>query len=105
MLEVLIDNKQLEPYLLPVVQGRFHHFQAAIGKDIIDVTFIASRCTTRNVNGYFSCDSESNHENCMQLHYFDGYIASFVQLLQVRGSIPLLWQQIVDLTYKPKLSY
>jgi hypothetical protein len=25
-----------------------------------------------------------------------------VELLQIRGSIPLLWQQIVDLTYKPK---
>ena len=27
---------------------------------------------------------------------------SLVDLLQVRGSIPLLWDQIVDLTYKPK---
>ena len=25
-----------------------------------------------------------------------------VDLLQVRGSIPLQWEQIVDLTYKPK---
>jgi hypothetical protein len=24
-------------------------------------------------------------------------------LLQVRGSIPLLWEQIVDLSYKPRL--
>lgn len=24
-------------------------------------------------------------------------------LFQVRGSIPLLWEQIVDLTYKPRL--
>ena len=23
-------------------------------------------------------------------------------LLQVRGPIPLLWEQVVDLTYKPK---
>ena len=27
---------------------------------------------------------------------------SLVDLLQVQGSIPLLWDQIVDLTYKPK---
>jgi len=30
----------------------------------------------------------------------DGYIFSYVQ---IRGSIPLLWEQIVDLTYKPKI--
>ena len=31
----------------------------------------------------------------------DGFITSY---LQVRGSIPVLWEQIVDLTYKPKLN-
>ncbi|RVW32884.1 Phosphoinositide phosphatase SAC6 [Vitis vinifera] len=48
MLEVLIDNK-LDPYLLPVIQGNIliSYFQAAIGKDIIDVTLIARRCTRR----------------------------------------------------------
>ena len=28
--------------------------------------------------------------------------AILVELLQVRGSIPLPWEQVVDLTYKPK---
>ncbi|KAG5034776.1 hypothetical protein JHK87_009686 [Glycine soja] len=102
MLEVLIDNK-LEPYLLPVVQG-FHHFQAVIGKDIIDVSLTARRCTGRNgtrmwrrgvdPDGYVA-----NFVEIEQIMQFNGYTASFVQ---VRGSIPLLWQQIVDLTYKPK---
>ncbi|PIN17578.1 Phosphatidylinositol-3,4-bisphosphate 4-phosphatase [Handroanthus impetiginosus] len=36
-----------------------------------------------------------------QLLEFDGHISSF---LQVRGSIPLLWEQIVDLSYKPRLN-
>ncbi|KAG4392336.1 hypothetical protein GLYMA_04G121500v4 [Glycine max] len=103
MLEVLIDNK-LEPYLLPVVQGSFHHFQAVIGKDIIDVNLTARRCTGRNgtrmwrrgvdPDGYVA-----NFVEIEQIMQFNGYTASFVQ---VRGSIPLLWQQIVDLTYKPK---
>ena len=31
----------------------------------------------------------------------DGFIASY---LQVHGSIPVLWEHIVDLTYKPKLN-
>ncbi|KAL2250393.1 UNVERIFIED_CONTAM: Phosphoinositide phosphatase SAC8 [Sesamum indicum] len=36
-----------------------------------------------------------------QLLEFEGHISSF---LQVRGSIPLLWEQIVDLSYKPRLN-
>ncbi|KAG4973514.1 hypothetical protein AAZX31_11G083400 [Glycine max] len=103
MLEVLIDNK-LEPYLLPVVQGSFHHFQAAIGKDIIDVSLIARRCTRRNGTRMWRRGADpdgyvANFVETEQIMQFNGYTASFVQ---VRGSIPLLWQQIVDLTYKPK---
>lgn len=103
MLEVLIDNK-LDPYLLPVVQGSFHYFQAAIGKDIIDVTLIARRCTRRNGTRMWRRGADpdgyvANFVETEQLMQFNGYTASFVQ---IRGSIPLLWQQIVDLTYKPK---
>ncbi|GFZ09451.1 phosphoinositide phosphatase family protein [Actinidia rufa] len=103
MLEVLIDNK-LDQYLLPVIQGTFQNFQAAIGRDIVDVTLIARRCTRRtgtrmwrrgaDSDGYVAKFVES--EQIMQLN---GHTASFVQ---VRGSIPLLWEQVVDLTYKPK---
>nr|KJB17505.1 hypothetical protein B456_003G002700 [Gossypium raimondii] len=103
MLEVLIDNK-LDPYLLPVVQGSFHNFQAAIGKEIVDITLIARRCTRRNGTRMWRRGADP-----------DGYVANFVEteqivqmngftasLVQVRGSMPFLWEQIVDLTYKPK---
>lgn len=103
MLEVLIDNK-LDPYLLPVVQGSFQNFQAAIGKDIIDVTLIARRCTRRTGTRMWrrGADSEgyvANFVESEQIMQLNGYTASFVQ---VRGSIPFLWEQVVDLTYKPK---
>ncbi|XP_054795198.1 phosphoinositide phosphatase SAC6-like [Prosopis cineraria] len=103
LLEVLIDNK-LDPFLLPVVQGSFHYFQAAIGKDIIDVTLIARRCTRRNGTRMWRRGADpdgyvANFVETEQIMQFNGYTASFVQ---VRGSIPLLWDQIVDLTYKPK---
>ncbi|KAK6922504.1 SAC domain [Dillenia turbinata] len=120
MMEVLIDNK-LDPFLVPVIQGniliflliyvnfdrdtlRFQNFQAAIEKDIVDVTLIARRCTRRigtrmwrrgaDLDGYVANFVESE-----QIIQINGFTASFVQ---VRGSIPLLWEQIVDLTYKPK---
>ncbi|XP_028776710.1 phosphoinositide phosphatase SAC6 [Neltuma alba] len=103
LLEVLIDNK-LDPFLLPVIQGSFHYFQAAIGKDIIDVTLIARRCTRRNGTRMWRRGADpdgyvANFVETEQIMQFNGYTASFVQ---VRGSIPLLWDQIVDLTYKPK---
>ncbi|TKY58358.1 Phosphoinositide phosphatase SAC7 [Spatholobus suberectus] len=103
LLEVLIDN-QLDPYLLPVVQGSFHYFQAAIGKEIIGITLIARRCTRRNGTRMWRRGADpdgyvANFVETEQIVQLNGYTASFVQ---VRGSIPLLWEQIVDLTYKPK---
>ncbi|XP_027073466.2 phosphoinositide phosphatase SAC7-like [Coffea arabica] len=103
MLEVLIDHK-LDPYLLPLVQGSFNHFQAAIGKDIIDVTLIARRCTRRTGTRMWRRGADSdgfvaNFVESEQIVQLNGHTASFVQ---VRGSIPLMWDQIVDLTYKPK---
>ncbi|XP_059623332.1 phosphoinositide phosphatase SAC6-like [Cornus florida] len=103
MLEVLIDNK-LDPYLLPVIQGSFQNFQAAIGKDIIDVTLIARRCTRRTGTRMWRRGADSdgyvaNFVESEQIMQLNGHTASFVQ---VRGSIPLVWDQIVDLTYKPK---
>ncbi|CAN1798708.1 Phosphoinositide phosphatase SAC7 [Linum perenne] len=103
MMEVIIDNK-LDPYLLPVIQGSFQNFQAAIGKEIVEVTLIARRCTRRNgtrmwrrgadADGYVANFVESE-----QIVQMNGYTASCVQ---IRGSMPFLWEQIVDLTYKPK---
>nr|KJB70967.1 hypothetical protein B456_011G097800 [Gossypium raimondii] len=103
MLEALIDKK-LDPYLLPVVQGSFHNFQATIGKEIVDVTLIARRCTRRNGTRMWrrGADSEGHVANFVeteQIIQINGFTSSFVQ---VRGSIPFLWEQIVDLTYKPK---
>ncbi|XVF18143.1 hypothetical protein REPUB_Repub10bG0186900 [Reevesia pubescens] len=103
MLEVLIDNK-LDPYLLPVVQGSFHNFQAAIGKDIVDVTLIARRCTRRNGTRMWRRGADpdgyvANFVETEQIVQMNGFTSSFVQ---VRGSMPFIWEQIVDLTYKPK---
>ncbi|KAE8693441.1 Phosphoinositide phosphatase SAC7 [Hibiscus syriacus] len=76
MLEVLIDHK-LDPFLLPVVQGSFHNFQAAIGKEIVDVTLIGRRCTRRNGTRMWRRGADP-----------DGYVANFVeteQIVQMNG--------------------
>ncbi|KAA3479595.1 phosphoinositide phosphatase SAC6-like [Gossypium australe] len=159
MLEALIDKK-LDPYLLPVVQGSFHNFQATIGKEIVDVTLIARRCTRRNGDEVQFLNDMQNNEILGQillllqtfllhasltvttcilykepgcgeeelilwgtlqilwklsklfrlmglLHHLSRDLKSSLHEVActcsgVRGSIPFLWEQIVDLTYKPK---
>ncbi|CAI0461949.1 unnamed protein product [Linum tenue] len=103
MMEVLIDNK-LDPYLLPVIQGSFQNFQAAIGKDIVEVTLIARRCTRRNGTRLWRRGADpdgyvANFVESEQIVQINGFTASCVQ---IRGSMPFIWEQIVDLTYKPK---
>ncbi|KAK8944707.1 Phosphoinositide phosphatase SAC6 [Platanthera zijinensis] len=102
LLEALIDNK-LDQYLLPIMQGSYHHFEAAVGTNIIDVSLIARRCTRRTGTRMWRRGADfdgyvANFVETEQILQANGFIASF---LQVRGSIPLLWEQIVDLTYKP----
>ncbi|CAN1798709.1 Phosphoinositide phosphatase SAC6 [Linum perenne] len=98
MMEVIIDNK-LDPYLLPVIQGSFQNFQAAIGKEIVEVTLIARRCTRMWRRGADADGYVANFVESEQIVQMNGYTASCVQ---IRGSMPFLWEQIVDLTYKPK---
>ncbi|WZZ17166.1 hypothetical protein YC2023_110255 [Brassica napus] len=100
MLEVLIDNK-LDQFLLP---SRFNSFETAIGKDIVDITLIARRCTRRNGTRMWRRGADAdgyvaNFVETEQIVQMNGYTSSFVQ---VRGSMPFMWEQIVDLTYKPK---
>ncbi|XP_051141096.1 phosphoinositide phosphatase SAC6-like [Andrographis paniculata] len=102
MLEVLKDNK-LDAYLLPVMQGSFQRTRTDVGGVNIDVTLIARRCTRRLGTRMWRRGADSdgfvaNFVETEQILRVHGWTASFVQ---IRGSIPLLWEQIVDLTYKP----
>ncbi|KAG6385861.1 hypothetical protein SASPL_154744 [Salvia splendens] len=101
--ELDIILMQLDPYLLPVIQGSFQNIQAAIGKEILDVALIARRCTRRTGTRMWRRGADSdgfvaNFVETEQIIQINGHTASFIQ---VRGSMPFLWDQIVDLTYKP----
>uniref|UniRef100_A0A0D9XRA7 SAC domain-containing protein n=1 Tax=Leersia perrieri TaxID=77586 RepID=A0A0D9XRA7_9ORYZ len=89
-------------YLLePLIEKKNIHTE--VGSEKVNVTLIARRCTRRigtrmwrrgaDPEGYAANFVES--EQIMQSKEFT---ASYVQ---VRGSMPFLWEQIVDLTYKP----
>ncbi|AQK52986.1 Phosphoinositide phosphatase SAC6 [Zea mays] len=102
LLEPLIENK-LNQYLLPVIQGSFQNIQAEVGSEKVNVILIARRCTRRIGTRMWrrGADAEgfaANFVESEQIMQSKGFTASYVQ---VRGSMPFLWEQIVDLTYKP----
>ncbi|CAO2039202.1 unnamed protein product [Urochloa humidicola] len=102
LLEPLIENK-LNQYLLPVIQGSFQNIHAEVGSEKVNVTLIARRCTRRIGTRMWrrGADAEgyaANFVESEQIMQSKGFTASYVQ---VRGSMPFLWEQIVDLTYKP----
>ncbi|EFJ13035.1 hypothetical protein SELMODRAFT_446439 [Selaginella moellendorffii] len=104
LLEELIERK-LEPYILPVIQGSYQTMQILIGDKLATIALLSRRCIRRigtrmwrrgaNLEGY-----AANFVETEQILEVDGYTASYVQ---VRGSIPVVWEQIVDLTYKPTI--
>ncbi|CAI7875594.1 unnamed protein product [Closterium sp. NIES-54] len=80
--------------------------QSAINKCPVEVTLIARRGVDRIGTrmwrrGADSKGAVANFVETEQVVTVDGgAVASYVQ---IRGSIPVLWEQIVNLTYKPKL--
>ncbi|XXG44491.1 hypothetical protein AAC387_Pa01g4281 [Persea americana] len=104
LLEELIEFK-LDMFIIPLIQGSFQTVQFALKDSPARITLISRRCMRRlgtrmwrrgaNLEG-----DVANFIETEQLLEFEGFRSSF---LQVRGSIPILWEQIVDLSYKPRL--
>ncbi|KVH94805.1 hypothetical protein Ccrd_003129 [Cynara cardunculus var. scolymus] len=97
ILEELIENK---------VRLSFQMGRLKLNNLTSTITLISRRCARRlgtrmwrrgaNLEG-----DTANFIETEQLLEYEGFRSSF---LQVRGSIPLLWEQIVDLSYKPRLA-
>ncbi|KAM0953677.1 putative phosphatidylinositol-3,4-bisphosphate 4-phosphatase [Dioscorea sansibarensis] len=112
LLEELIEAK-LDSFVIPMIQGnilklalRFQIAEFTIKNLSAKITLLSRRCNRRlgtrmwrrgaNLEG-----DTANFLETEQLLEFEGFKSSF---LQIRGSIPLLWEQIVDLSYKPRLN-
>lgn len=103
-MEELIECK-LDGFIIPIVQGSFQAAQLNLKNSPATITLISRRCTRRlgtrmwrrgaNLEG-----DTANFVETEQLLEIENFKFS---LLQIRGSIPLLWEQIVDLSYKPQL--
>ncbi|KAK9986133.1 hypothetical protein SO802_031084 [Lithocarpus litseifolius] len=107
LLEDLIESK-LDGFIIPILQGNILTFQSVqlnLKSSHATISLLSRRCTRRlgtrmwrrgaNLEG-----DTANFIETEQLFELEGFRSS---LLQIRGSIPLLWEQIVDLSYKPRL--
>lgn len=97
--------KGLDPFILPIMQGSFRGLEVGAAGKALHVTLIARRSIDRIGTrmwrrGAGPDGSVANFVETEQVVQVDGSTASHVQ---VRGSIPIMWEQIVDLTYKPKM--
>nr|XP_018453446.1 PREDICTED: phosphoinositide phosphatase SAC8 [Raphanus sativus] len=104
LLEELIECK-LDGFITPLLQGSYQVAELQLKNSPSVISLISRRCTRRlgtrmwrrgaNLEG-----DTANFVESEQIMEINGFKFS---LLQVRGSIPLLWEQIVDLSYKPQL--
>ncbi|XP_028760931.1 phosphoinositide phosphatase SAC8 isoform X2 [Neltuma alba] len=104
LLEDLIEYK-LDRFVIPIVQGSFQTAELKLKALRATIMLFSRKCTRRlgtrmwrrgaNLEG-----DTANFIETEQLLETGEFMSS---LLQVRGSIPLLWEQIVDLSYKPHL--
>uniref|UniRef100_A0A7C9AJT8 SAC domain-containing protein n=1 Tax=Opuntia streptacantha TaxID=393608 RepID=A0A7C9AJT8_OPUST len=96
----------LDRFIIPLLQGSFQSADLTLKTAPLTITLISRRCTRRlgtrmwrrgaNLQG-----DAANFIETEQLLDTKSFKSSY---LQVRGSIPLLWEQIVDLSYKPRLN-
>lgn len=104
LMEDLVEM-QFDSFALPVIQGSFQTFELELQRTLVKVSLVARRCVRRigtrmwRRGANFEGDV-ANFVETEQILEVNEHVASYVQ---VRGSIPVLWQQVVDLTYKPKI--
>lgn len=104
LLEDVMED-QFGSFALPVIQGSFQTIDVQLQRTPLRVSLIGRRCNRRIGTRMWrrGANQEGDVANFVeteQIAEVSGHVASYVQ---VRGSIPVLWQQIVDLTYQPKI--
>lgn len=99
-------NSKLDPFIVPIIQGSFRSAQATVNNRSVKLTIVSRRCMRRVGTRMWrrGADSKGNAANFVETEQIleaEDFVFSYVQ---IRGSIPILWEQIVDLTYNPTIT-
>ncbi|XP_066599746.1 phosphatidylinositol-3-phosphatase SAC1 isoform X2 [Prorops nasuta] len=104
LMQDLASSPEQYKFCLPIIHGYVELMTAFVNSIAFNWGIVSRRAIHRAGTRLFSrgIDSNGNVSNYVeteQLVEFNGDRSSFVQ---TRGSIPLFWQQIPNLKYKPK---
>lgn len=104
LLRELSNQPELHRFCLPILHGFISINQCSLNGNAFTWTIVSRRCCFRAGTRLFTrgVDLQGNVANFVeteQILEFNGDKCSFVQ---TRGSIPLFWNQLPNLRYKPK---
>lgn len=98
-----LRREELRNYCLPLLHGFVSINQCSINGHNFAWTIISRRGVNRAGTRYFrrGVDKEGNVANFVETEQIVDYQNDRASFVQIRGSIPLYWNQVPDLRYKP----
>lgn len=98
-------NPCLSSFMLPIIQGFVSIHQCMINGCSFSWAIVSRRSTQRAGTRLFKrgIDREGNVANFVETEQIIEYQGDRCSFVQIRGSIPLFWQQYPNLKYKPKI--
>lgn len=97
-------SPDIQPFLTPMIHGAVFIFKCGINGKDLDWILVSRRSNRRVGTRFFlrGCDDHgrvSNFVETEQIVTHGSMVSSFVQ---TRGSMPMFWEQVPDIRYKPK---
>jgi hypothetical protein len=102
-------NTEIDAYILPIVFGFLHVQHTFANHKALTVALISRRSRYRVGTRFFSrgIDADGNVSNFNETEQMllipSAAGQKWMSYVQTRGSIPVLWAEVMDLKYKPKL--
>lgn len=104
LLRELANQPELSRFCLPLVHGFISINQCSLNGKPFLWTIVSRRCCFRAGTRLFTrgIDVQGNVANFVETEQIVEYAGDKSSFVQTRGSIPLFWNQLPNLKYKPK---
>ncbi|XP_067006317.1 phosphatidylinositol-3-phosphatase SAC1-B [Anabrus simplex] len=104
LLRELSNQPELHRFCLPILHGFISINQCSLNGKAFIWTIVSRRCCFRAGTRLFTrgVDMQGNVANFVETEQIMEYNGDKSSFVQTRGSIPLFWNQLPNLKYKPK---
>lgn len=107
MIDLTMGNadQNLGAFILPVISGFVGFKEVLVSQKSFSYGLISRRGVLRAGTRYFSrgIDSDGNVSNFVETEQLVIYQDRIYSHVQLRGSIPLFWKQLINTKYKPEI--